>query len=251
MKITMHISFYYLENRLQYINKIIDETNIYNYSTDIFIHTNNINLTTSQLKTYINGDITIIYHDLSNIHPFYLTWKCRDLLYKQRFDYDIFIYIEDDILVPNKAIEYWLQYNKEAIEHNYNLGFLRIEIDNTNTEYITDLYNEKFDKSQIVNNKLYCVNNKNPYCAFWIYNKKEFNKFVESSYYDINNIIGYDIREKSAIGLHGINTNWYKGTIIPIIDNKLHDDCRIYHLPNNYVNDTNSIFATIKFNDCI
>ena len=44
MKITKHISFYYLENRIAYINNIIDETNKYEYTTDIFIHTNNIDL---------------------------------------------------------------------------------------------------------------------------------------------------------------------------------------------------------------
>ena len=40
---------------------------------------------------------------------------------------------------------------------------------------------------------------------------------------------------------------WYKGTIIPLINNKLHEDCKIYHLPNNYVTDQTNNFATIKF----
>ena len=95
----------------------------------------------------------------------------------------------------------------------------------------------------------YCVNNKNPYCAFWIYNKNEFGKFVNSKYYNINNILQYDIREKSAIGLHGTQTQWYKNTLIPIINNKLIEDCRIYHMPNNYVLNKNTRFATIKFDE--
>ena len=36
------------------------------------------------------------------------------------------MYIEDDILVQKKAIEYWEKYNEKLIEFNYNLGFLRI-----------------------------------------------------------------------------------------------------------------------------
>ena len=160
------------------------------------------------------------------------------------------MYIEDDILVPFGAIKYWLKYNTKLIKMNYNLGFVRIEINN-GIEYITDLYGDKFDTIINIENEPYIVNNKNPYCAFWIYNKDEFNKFVNSKYYDINNILGYDTREQSAIGLHGTGTNWYKSTLIPIINKKLNLDCRIYHMPNNYVNDKNSHFATVQFNESI
>ena len=250
--ITKHISFYYLENRIQYINRIIDETNNYKYKTDIFIHTNSNDLTIDYFNKYNNGSINIIFHDLTDIHPFYLTWKCRDLLQKQKNDYDIFIYIEDDILVPNKAIQYWLEYNEKLIKMNYNLGFLRIEIDENNDEYITDVcFGQHFDTIINLDENNYCINNKNPYCAFWIYNKNEFNRFVDSKYYNINNINDYFIREKSAIGLHGNSNYWYKGTLIPIINDKLIEDCKIYHMPNNYVMDKSSGFATLKFNEAI
>ena len=249
MRITKHISFFFLQERIIYINNIINETNKYEYPTDIYIHTNNINLIESMFNTYTNGSIKIIYHDLSNIHPFYLTWKCRDLLKEQKDDYDIFIYIEDDILVPYKAIKYWLQYSSKLIQMNYNLGFLRIECEN-NIEYSTDL-THKLNTSMYIDGRKYYVNNINPYCAFWIYNKNEFNKFVNDKYYDINNIPSYDIREKSAIGLHGVNTQWYKNTLIPVVNNKLIDNCKIYHMPNNYVANKNTAFGSIKFDEII
>jgi hypothetical protein len=254
MRITKHISFFYLENRIQYINAIIEETNKYEIITDIYIHTNNKDLNKNSFHKYTNGNITIICHDLSGIHPFYLTWACRYLMKHQKDDYDIFMYIEDDILVPYKAVAYWLKYNKKLIEMNYNLGFVRIEVEN-NIEYITDLYGQQLDTLINLDNITYCVNNKNPYCAFWIYNKTEFDKFVNSKYYDINNIPNYGIREQSAIGLHGNGTIWYKNTIIPIVDNThqytLIDDCKIYHMPNNYVADKNTPFATIRFDKAI
>ena len=250
MKITKHISFYFIIDRIIYINNIIDATNKYEYTTDIFIHTNNIDLQERMLNNYTNGYIKIIYHDLSNINPFYLTWKCRELLQQQRNEYDIFMYIEDDILVPYKAIQYWLEYNQILLEMNYNLGFVRIEVED-GIEYITDLFGEKFDTIIDLNETKYCVNNKNPYCAFWIYNKNEFNNFVNSKYYNINNIRGYDIREQSAIGLHGIYTHYYKNTLIPIVNDKLIEECKIYHMPNNYVLNKNSSFATIKFNEAV
>ena len=250
MKITKHICFYFIPDRIIYINNIIDETNNYKYTTDIFIHTNNIDLKESIFNDYTNGSIQIVYHDMSNIDPFCLTWKCRDLLKQQQDEYDIFMYIEDDILVPSKAVSYWLEYNEKLIEMNYNLGFVRIEIED-NIEYITDLYGEKFDTIINLYEQKYCVNNKNPYCAFWIYNKNEFTKFVNSDYYNINNILGYGTREKSAIGLHGNNTNWYINTVIPIINDKLIEDCKIYHMPNNYVINKNTLYATIEFDKAL
>lgn len=253
MKIVKHITFFYLENRIICINNIIDATNQYEFITDIYIHTNNKDLKKDIFNKYTNGNITILYHDLTNIDPCYLSWKCRDLLKKQKDDYDIFIYIEDDILVPYKAIKYWLKYSPELISLNYNLGFLRIEFDQNNTEFITDLHGEQFDTIVNLNNSNYCVNNKNPYCAFWIYTKEEFNKFVNSKYYDCVNIEGYgnDYRVQSAIGLHGKKVDWYKSTLIPVINNKLLEDCKIYHMPNNYVYNNYTLFATIKFDDCI
>ena len=248
MRITKHISFYYIENRVCYMNKIIDETNKYKFITDLYIHTNSKILKKEDFNEYTNGNINIIYHDLSNIHPYYLTWKCRNLLKTQANDYDIFIYTEDDILIPFNAILYWLEYNKNLIRHNYNLGFVRIETKD-NEEYLTDLPGNKLKTTINLDGIDYCINNINPYCAMWIYNKDEFNKFVSSKYYNINTIPGYGIREKSAIGLHGKSNYWYKGTLIPLINNKLNINCKIYHLPNNYVENPISNFATIKFDD--
>jgi len=226
---------------------IIDEISSYDHIVDIFIHTNN-NFDFNLLNKNKNGNLNIICHDLKGENPFYLTWKCREILKKQKDDYDIFVYVEDDILVPKKTLEYWIKNNDFLISLNYNLGFFRIEIsEKDNEEYLTDIPKDKneFKKINIGENE-YFLNDINPYCAFWIYNKKEFNKFVESNFFDPKNIIGYDIREQSSIGLHGLWTSWYKATVIPILNGKIIEDCKIYHLPNNYINNENH---AIKFKD--
>ena len=41
------------------------------------------------------------------------------------------------------------------------------------------------------------------------------------------------------------------GRMISKIRYKLIEDCKIYHLPNNYVGDQDPNCATIKFNECI
>jgi hypothetical protein len=141
-----------------------------------------------------------------------------------------------------------LKHGETLVQHNYNLGFLRIEVKD-GQEYVTDfMRNQRLSKTHVCDNNTYVINDINPYCAFWIYNRAEFGRFVEHAYWDPKNIVGYGIREKSAVGLHGTQTNWYQGTMIPLRDGQLDPDCRIYHLPNNYVA-TQEYFAVVKFGD--
>jgi hypothetical protein len=240
LKIAKHISFYLSDStlhRIAYLNKIIDEVNSYPYIVDLFIHVNN-DYSLDKLLTInerTNGSTKIVCHDLTDTHPFYLTWKCREMLKEQRNYYDIFMYIEDDIFVPAKAIEYWLAYKDLVIKSGNNLGFLRVETDSENREFSVDL-SEKMIAKVDINDIPFAINSINPYCGFWIYDKKEFNRFINSHYYNIANIEGYNIREKSAVGLHGMRSHWYKYSIIPIINKRVVDACKIYHLTNNYCN---------------
>jgi len=235
---------------------MLEETNNYPFTTDIFIHTNQ-KFSKDQFMFYNNGSLSIVFHDLSGIHPFYLPSLTRKLLKDQRNDYDVFIYVEDDILIPNQAINYWFIHKDTLLKHNYNLGFVRIEVDKKGDEYISDVCHSA-DMSSLgylttqisIDEKQYILNDKNPYCAFWIYDKQEFNKFVDSKYYDIRNVSGYDIRAVVAIGLHGVETGWYKGTIIPMKDNQLVNECKVYHLPNNYVHREN-YWICLKFNEVV
>lgn len=237
-RICIHICFFYIESRLDYIRRIFEETNKYHYTADIFIHTNVYKAIPPEiLNLYNNGNITIMVHDLTGENPFYLAWKCRDLMKLQKNDYDIFMYIEDDILVPAAAIKYWEKY-RAKIPANWNLGFLRIEVDEKNDEYVTDLRRKIHETIRDEQNQVYFINSENPYCAFWIYDKETFSKWTENDLYDIPNIRGYEIRESSAIGLHGLWTNWYSCTVLPLdefIEKNIHSDCRIYHMPNNYI----------------
>ena len=259
MKITTHMTFYNsisLRYRFNYINRIIKEICNYPYETDLYIHTNEV-FSRKFLIENTNGKIEIIHHDFSNKEhdPYYLAWSCRSLLKEQKNDYDIFIYIEDDILIPCESLKYWLEHKDELIKNNYNLGFVRIETDAYNNEYLGDLHNTlKLENSLVMSGKKYIINDVNPYCGSWIYDKKEFNVFLNSLYYHGNGNIPYiyGIREGSAIGMNGFGMNIYKNTLIPLdIENKeLHPGCKIYHLENDlmYINET-SRSSTILFKD--
>jgi len=178
----------------------------------------------------------------------------------QKDQYDIFIYTEDDILIPTTAIKYWLDNKDDLLKQNLNLGFLRIEVDSVKEEFATDLTNEHCVSAQLtklckINDKVYAINHLNPYTAFWIYDKSELNRFIDSKWWDSTNIKGYYPREAVAIGLHFMHdteNKWYNHTVIPLTEDlKLVNACKVYHLPNNYVNDPHCYFGTIRFDEIL
>jgi hypothetical protein len=253
LKISKHICFFYLENRIKYINRIIEECNIYPYLTDIFIHTNNAELTASVFNKYENGTIHIIIHTtFKNDNPFYLSWKCRELLKTQKDLYDIFIYIEDDILIFKDTLNYWLKYKDMCISHKYNLGFIRIEINNEGEMYWVDSpYRQIVSKIISIDNQRFVLNNVQAYCASWIYDKSEFMRWINSSYWNIENIRSLSqqhIREVSAIGFAN---EGYKATIIPLEHIKLNKNCIVHHLDNKFIKDSTTPFGKLNFNNSV
>ena len=247
MKITIHITHFFNQeyiHRIKYLRYIVKTYKKISRFADIYIHTN------SNIKNYKIKGAKYVVHNLKNTHPWFLSWKCRKLMFKQRKLYDFFIYSEDDILFTKKNFYYWLKYKDLCIKNDYNLGFFRTEKKNNKT-YLTDI-NKKLSYFCNINGSRFLINDINPYCAFWIYDKKEFNNFVKNKYWSLfnwyNEKTPYGAREMSAIGWHGVNMNRYKETVVPILKkSEMKDFSCITHLANNYAQ-TNNIhgFGSIE-----
>ena len=233
-KIAIHISHYISDiSKKNYLQKIFKNFRKFNTNNYFFIHSN-INLRSKNQKK-----IKYIFHNLKNEDPRYLTWKSRKLMEKQKNNFDYFIYMEDDISFTRKNFEYWLRYSKECIDNKFNLGFLRYEKDERGNLWSSDL-SYKLNKYVILKKKKYIVNDVNPYCAFWIYDKSEFNKFIKTNIWKFNwkkksAFAFYNIQEMSAIGWHGLNMEKYLASIIPINSKLPSAGSMIHHLSNIHV----------------
>jgi hypothetical protein len=259
MKITKHIAFFYREDRLNYLNQMIQAANTYPFVTDIYIHSN-ILFDIDSLTKPTNGQVFLIGHDLSKKDPLHLPCYVRPLMKAQRAAYDIFIYVEDDILIPKEAIDYWLAYKDKCIRNNCNLGFLRMEKDKEGREYVSDLHNEHSVSQQLtkvgkLEDLVVAINDVNPYVAFWIYDQSEFKRFTESYAWDPATLVpAYDIRAAAAIGMHQIRleTKLYLATVLPLTEQlKPLPGCRVYHLPSNYAEMPYCFFATLYFDETV
>ena len=178
----------------------------------------------------------------------------------QKDNYDIFIYCEDDLLFTKKNFKYWLENKDKCIENNYNLGFLRVEMNKKNKIlYSTDQVETSNYYVELKNKKYLVLANSN--CSFWIYDKYEFNEFIKTKYWrfdwrwiSISDILL--IREMAAVGWHGQNMNGldmgrYSATIVPLKKGKLENKSFIRHLPDNYANAPRGLFGTFKMNDIV
>lgn len=237
-KIVVHISFFqakkYFQNHYKILNlrKIIENYLKISKNLDIYIHSNKAIM----LKS--NKHIFKRIYNLKNQHPFYLSWKFRKEMEKQKNSYDFFIYTEDDILFTKKNFEYWKKYKDQCLSNKYNLGFVLVEKNKSKGSYLINIFHKLY-KYIFVNNNKYFINDVNPYCAFWIYDKTEFQKFVDTKIWKFNWKKNYqtfgDIRAMAAMGMHGINMPIYKKTIIPVNKlNKIHSGTVIYHLEIKY-----------------
>lgn len=247
LSISVHITFFYKEYREKYIIQVINEyLSKWTVKTmDIYIHTNSDSAICIKERCILpeNFRLNFITHSLKNQDPFMLTWKCRTLLKEQKNMYDVYLYIEDDIGIPDKTLQYWLKYKDLLHTLNLDVGFVLLEKKESNLYCANILIPSKYPC--LVDDRIFVWNHQN-YCAFWICDKKEFSQFTESDFWNFHGIFPNGrknpstcIAENSAIGFK-MN---YLGTWYPLEDTQISDICYVYHLPNNYISNPNSEFG--------
>ena len=245
MSISIHIPFYNPNpekkeghrnlRRFDYLKENIENLKTLSIKNDIFVHTHNEFLDDKKL------DARIIKHQINDndLDKGYLTWKCRSLMEEQKNDYEYFCYLEHDIKFSEVNLQYWLKYQDQLDKRNYHLGFLIYEKNNSDNQNYSIHIVRKLNKYLNIEGKKFVINDLENYCCFWIYNKDQFHKFLRSKWWSFkkrahNFRHNYGITERSSIGFHSFNMNYFKATLLPEIDNQPDPNCFIEHMTNNY-----------------
>jgi hypothetical protein len=238
-----HISFYFVEERLPNLKKVVEGILSYKQfcHKQVWIHSN---------KTFDLGfeNVSIVEHDCSKmIHPWHLTWAHRPLLNSQVGEYDVFMYNEDDIYVGQDNIDYWFEHEPITSSHGVDLGFIRIEVNSHGDECVVDLlHGEKHNRRYLIHQAPYSLLTKN-YRGFWLYTKEQMKLFSTSQgFCSIPNYLNH-CRENAARGMQKEDTP----TVVPIVDGCLDSRSKVYHLTNNYCNDPKTPHGKVLFGDCI
>jgi len=94
---------------------------------DFFIHTNRALASDKTLSADAGlRRVQVIVHNLSNY--LYLGWSTRYYINATWHDYDIVMFLEDDILVSAQGIlDYWCQFKDRSFSQGRSLSFIRYE----------------------------------------------------------------------------------------------------------------------------
>lgn len=243
----VHIAFHFIEKRLTYLEQVLATLNTYEFNeVSIVVDTNREDtkalLTIPALQSQVSLDFSV-HTNLED--PYLLTWTHRNQMEKQLNRYDYFMYLEDDIVVPFRALKRWRIESSWLYPKNYFRGFLRVERDADNGFVCTDQVKFPSKRHYVSLKKQMFLRPPSPYQAFWIYDRGQMKTFVKSIAWKNGNIKGWGIRERAAAGMAWINRHKYK-TLIPLTsDFGIPDDVLVEHIANNYAADPDSPLGKI------
>lgn len=245
MSISIHIPFYNPNpqkkegfrqlRRFDYLEENIKNLKKLSIKNDIYIHTHNNFLYDKNL------DAEVVNHNINSndLEKGYLTWLSRPMMEKQKDDYEYFMYLEHDIKFTENNLKYMLQYQNNLNQKKFNLGFLVYEKNhNDNKRYCIHL-TKKLKNFMNIESKKFFINDFENYCCFWIYNKRVFKDFVKTEWWSFKKKPSnfrhyYGTTERSSIGYHALNINYFKTTLLPELNDKPDPDCFVEHMTNNY-----------------
>lgn len=226
------IAFHYVNNNLQYLNKIINSfINEYDIPVKVIIDTNTHDI--DSMNDYPN--ISVVVH--SNLkHPYHLTWMHRQHMMDNISNYDNFMYLEHDMYLPFKNYLNYLD-NFKILFPAAIPSFIRIEELN-NEKYIVDVTHKQKLNIYYIEDKKF-LNLDEPYHAFWIMPKEELLNTMLPNFVRVSKI-----REEAA---YYPMQDLQKMPLIEIDNtNNISEKCYSYHLTNNYISLKNTPFAKIK-----
>jgi hypothetical protein len=249
-KILIHIAFHFIERRFVYLKQIIENFDTYGFDeVDIVIDTNSEDTKKLVQKSIVfhKGKLECAVHkNLS--HPYLLTWTHREDMLQKINKYDFFMYVEDDILVPWRAILLWHIDTEIICPHGFVRGFLIVEKNSVGTLMATSIKQKFSPKIIKIKNESYFISPW-PYHAFWIYTKEQMKEFITLKSWKDGNHNKWDVRARAAAGMMWKEQNCCRA-LVPIGEkNKILEETFVYHLPNTYTANKKSIFSKIPVND--
>lgn len=251
------ITFFYNEKFFKYLENTIKNLNKLNFNLSIHVLTNTCvkseQKKLTKLCRMIRGDIEIHIPYLLG-HPMLLPYSNYSLM-KNLFNekrYSHFLYIEDDITLTNKNIDYWLSNMKILDGTSFYPSFIRVEKNIENKFVYADIKKRMYIKklpSIQVNNNLY-VNLKYPYQGMYLYDRHQLNEMLQSD--AINpNFSKDEIIEKGNLGLTYSNVpdGFISRNLVRVINNNPDPGSIIIHARSRSINGLikNNIFGRKRF----
>ena len=251
-KIAIVICFFYRSNRLNILKKNLLTINEYKFKTELTIITNNISVKEEKilnviLKKKIKNYTIKKIKDLPDQN--FLPWHSLDVMKKKikNKSFSHFMYLEEDILVNENNISYWIYFRKKLKKFNLIPNFLRCELYKGKYFSVDNPKIIKKDKNPVIysKNKRYgFINSKYPYSGMYLMDRDLLSNYLKSNATKIdfsftNRVMKtlYPIKELVNISYAYLNVpeKYHNKLAIPFKDNTILKYCIIEHADLKYI----------------
>jgi len=264
-KLAIAITFHYVSDRIKYLEKMATQFHL--LANEVLVHVftneNDADKTLNIMRAVTQGrELAVDIHSPTHLgHPYLLTWS-HFYTFRELFNADEsishFMYLEDDIFITEKNIGYWLK-SREVLRTSMVIpSFLRYEEKEGSIElYATDVKTRssfdnlpKIKESEIY----YYLNLPQPYQGMYLLDRELMYEHLTGPS-SIPERTPWGIREKAAAGLtfvnvpKGCNSRNFIG--YDLNSNCIDPNSLIHHLPNNYVDNLDTLAGKIKVNELI
>jgi len=264
-KIAAFIIFSYNENRLKFIARICKNVEKININTDITIIVNAEGFEKKEIieKTIKeHSTLTVNFFCPQNLlDPRLLTYAHFEMVKEKIKDksYSHFLYLEDDILINEENIKYWITARESLKPFGLIPVFLRSEINNENKEkYLVDslVKNRFFFQPKIFNkNKKFAFTNLlNFFTPTYFYDRELMLEHLSGpsssidyghGTFDQKSInpnmqeLGVMERASTLLAFKNVPRGFLHRNVVPVnvVDKSLREYCLIEHLSNKFTNE--------------
>lgn len=262
-KLVVAITFHYDEARFGYLKNVCLQIPFLAFDYKILIVTNVgqeifQNKIREQLEGLANYEI-IAYPTMG--HPYFLTWG-HFSIFKQYFlserSYSHFMYLEDDIKLTSKNVNYWLRGRYELLDTGFYPSFVRYEINSAvkisvATDITKPLKLQKLPKFYITSEYVF-LNSPQPYQGMYLMDRIMMGEFLSSAAQSPD-FGSWGIREKATQGISFVNVpklfNSRNLIGYNLTKKAIDSGALIEHLPGNYANNSNSSFGKVPLENLI
>ena len=266
-KISIVICFHFNKKKITNLQKICANINNFKFSKNVSIITNNIskinhNLLEKKLNNKLKNFNIIKIENIPE--PNLLPWYCLDFMkksYKKDKSFSHFLYLEDDILINENNINYWIFARKILKKFNFIPAFLRCENDGKKLFSVDNPMAIKLNNTPKIltkSEKFGFLNLKYPYHASCLMDRNLMKEYTNSKLVGIDYGLShkimktmYPIKELANIIIGYINVpkGYYNRFFLPFINsNKIPIYCIIKHIDNRYIKMNKGHFGKININ---
>ena len=272
VNIVICVTFHYIENRLHFLEKILNEHPGFGKNVKVYIFTNTdnkyeinniIKTIPDKNKSLYNGDYTYQIVSCINLeHPYNLILEHKKILINNFLNnkkFTHFLHTEDDVLILKENISYWLKFRKKLFFSGIFPSFFRYETNDKSTLKSTDISFKiiKFLCPKIAIDNLIFYNMPNPSQSNYLIDHlladdmiKYPNNRKKHFYFNFEGI-----RENADIGpiFSNVPKNYISRNFVPFVQNnnklEILTSCLIEHLPANYIDNKLSNLGKINIDD--